>query len=73
MSRLNAAWHARHVMPKNPTEEQRIAWHVEHAKHCACRPIPPKLAAAMKARGLSVDMPPPAPDAPAKRARRRIR
>jgi hypothetical protein len=71
MSKLNAAWHARHVMPKNPTEEQRIAWHVEHARHCACRPMPPKLAAAMKARGLAVDA--PAPDAPAKPARRQAR
>jgi len=41
----NAAWHAKHRMPKNPTVEQRMKWHVTHAKHCGCRPIPPKLAA----------------------------
>ena len=40
---MNASWHRKHPMPKNPTVNQRIAWHVEHAKHCACRPIPPKL------------------------------
>lgn len=40
---LNAEWHRRNVMPKNATTEQRIAWHVEHAKYCGCRPIPPKL------------------------------
>ena len=40
---LNAEWHRRNVMPKNATTEQRIAWHVEHAKFCGCRPIPPKL------------------------------
>ena len=43
--RVNAAWHARHPMPPRPTLEQRIAWHLAHAKHCACRPIPPKLRA----------------------------
>jgi hypothetical protein len=45
---INAEWHKRHRMPKNPTVEQRIAWHVEHAKQCACRPIPPKLLEQMR-------------------------
>ena len=30
-------------MPKNPTPAQRLAWHREHAKHCACRPAPANL------------------------------
>jgi hypothetical protein len=30
-------------MPKNPTLEQRIEWHLEHQKNCKCRPIPEKL------------------------------
>jgi hypothetical protein len=37
-------------MPKNPTLEQRLVWHEAHAKHCACRAVPPKLQAAIKAR-----------------------
>lgn len=45
---MNGAWHLRHVMPKNPTLEQRIVWHIAHAKHCACRPIPPKLQAQIR-------------------------
>jgi hypothetical protein len=28
-------------MPKNATSDQRVVWHLEHAKHCQCRPIPP--------------------------------
>jgi hypothetical protein len=36
-------------MPPRPTLAQRIAWHVAHAKHCACRAIPPKLAAQIRA------------------------
>ncbi|HEY3355683.1 MAG TPA: hypothetical protein VGQ83_20695 [Polyangia bacterium] len=46
---INAEWHARHPMPKNPTLAQRIVWHQAHAKHCACRPIPAKLLALMEA------------------------
>jgi hypothetical protein len=51
-AKLNKAWHAKHQMPANATLEQRIRWHVAHRKHCACRPIPTKLAAAMKDRRL---------------------
>lgn len=40
---VNAEWHGAHPMPKNPTLEQRLEWHLEHQKHCACRPIPAKL------------------------------
>jgi hypothetical protein len=37
-------------MPKNPTFEQRIAWHTEHEKRCSCRPMPEKLRAEMERR-----------------------
>ncbi len=30
-------------MPKNPTEAERIKWHLEHAKNCGCRGIPKNL------------------------------
>jgi len=43
--RFNTQWHQRHPMPKNPTTEQRIAWHVAHEKNCGCRPMPAKLRA----------------------------
>ena len=47
---INAAWHKAHVMPKNASVEQRIKWHLAHAKHCACRPIPEKLQAEINKR-----------------------
>ena len=47
--RLNAAWHARHPMPKNATLVQRVRWHRNHARHCGCRPIPPPLVALVNA------------------------
>ena len=43
--RLNTQWHQRHPMPKNPSTQQRIAWHVAHEKNCGCRPMPAKLRA----------------------------
>jgi hypothetical protein len=52
--RLNREWHLKHKMPANPTLEQRLAWHVEHAKHCACRPLPEKLLEEARAKGLVV-------------------
>lgn len=38
--KMNKAWHEAHMMPKNPTLEERIAWHVEHARECGCREMP---------------------------------
>ena len=32
-------------MPRNVAPEQRLVWHVDHQRHCACRPIPARLAA----------------------------
>jgi hypothetical protein len=45
---INARWHKAHRMPKNATTAQRLRWHQQHAKHCACRPIPKKLLEEMK-------------------------
>jgi len=43
MNKINAVWHKKNRMPKNPTSEERIKWHISHAKNCSCRPIPEKL------------------------------
>jgi hypothetical protein len=47
---MNAEWHRQHRMPARATIDQRMAWHREHARHCACRPIPPKLLEQMGTR-----------------------
>jgi hypothetical protein len=49
---INKEWHVAHPMPKNPSVEQRIEWHVEHSKNCACRDIPPKLKVEIKKRNI---------------------
>ena len=38
--KINKEWHMKNKMPKNPTHEERMKWHIEHAKHCTCREIP---------------------------------
>jgi hypothetical protein len=50
ISKLNKEWHLVHPMPKNATMEERIAWHLEHSKHCACRTIPEKIKAEIQKR-----------------------
>ncbi len=45
MAKLNNDWHARNRMPANASLDERIA----HARACACRPMPAKIAAAIKA------------------------
>jgi len=51
-SKINKEWHEKNRMPKNPTFEQRVEWHLAHAKNCDCRPIAGKLAEEMRKRGI---------------------
>jgi hypothetical protein len=52
---MNAQWHQRHPMPARPSVDERIAWHLEHAEHCGCRKIPPKLARLIAQRRRATD------------------
>ncbi|MHB1133777.1 MAG: putative immunity protein [Chloroflexota bacterium] len=36
---INTEWHARHRLSDKPTVDQRVKWHIEHARHCACRSV----------------------------------
>lgn len=51
---INKEWHLANRMPKNPTLDQRIQWHIEHAKHCKCRPIDEKILEEIKKRGIKI-------------------
>jgi hypothetical protein len=52
--KLNATWHRSHPMPEHPTVDQRIAWHIDHARNCGCREIPAKLIAEMQKRNVAI-------------------
>lgn len=55
---INAKWHLKNKMPNPPagglTIDQRIEWHLEHAKNCACRPLGGKILEEIKKRGLKI-------------------
>ena len=55
MGMINAVWHEAHPMPARATLDQRVEWHVAHAKACGCRAITGKLRDQMIARGIDVD------------------
>ena len=50
---MNAPWHDAHPMPARATLDERVAWHVAHAKACRCRPMPATVAAELKRRGAA--------------------
>jgi hypothetical protein len=47
---INKEWHLAHRMPKNPTLDQRITWHLEHTKYCNCRKLSGKILEEIKKR-----------------------
>jgi hypothetical protein len=52
MARLNATWHQAHPLPRNATLDQRVRWHLAHARACACRAIPGSILAELRARRI---------------------
>jgi len=47
---INARWHEAHRLGTGASLEARIAWHVAHAKACACRPMPASIRKALASR-----------------------
>lgn len=45
---MNKVWHAKNPMPPRATLDQRIQWHKEHLKQCACREVPKSILSNMK-------------------------
>jgi hypothetical protein len=33
---MNVEWHSKHKLPEHPTIDQRVHWHIEHARNCPC-------------------------------------
>jgi hypothetical protein len=50
--KLNATWHKANRMPANASLDQRIAWHLAHAKACACRGLPASIIKELERRGI---------------------
>jgi hypothetical protein len=37
---FNRQWHDEHRLGKGASLDDRVRWHLEHARVCGCRPIP---------------------------------
>jgi hypothetical protein len=48
MGKINKEWHLKNKMPKNPSFEERMEWHIKHMENCSCREPTPKLKEEMK-------------------------
>ena len=48
---LNAKWHQANRMPPRASLDQRVTWHVAHAKACTCREMPASIVAELRRRG----------------------
>jgi len=62
---MNRAWHEAHPMPKHATLDERVAWHVEHARECACREMPASIQAELVRRVIEASQPTPSREPPA--------
>jgi hypothetical protein len=47
---MNKTWHRAHILRSGASMDERIKWHVAHAKACACREIPKSVREAIAAR-----------------------
>jgi hypothetical protein len=54
MAAPNSVWHKRHPMPSAATLDQRVRWHLAHAKACGCRAVPATVVAELKRRKIPV-------------------
>lgn len=48
--KINKEWHLANRMPKNPTLDERIKWHLAHVENCSCRPLSGKILEEIKRR-----------------------
>ena len=52
--KINKKWHELHPMPENPSLEERINWHIGHAKACKCREMPESIVKEIRKRKIKL-------------------
>jgi hypothetical protein len=50
---MNKEWHRANPMPTKATRDQRLQWHIEHARACGCRKPPADLAEKIERQALA--------------------
>ncbi|WP_109019345.1 hypothetical protein [Leptospira kobayashii] len=53
--KTNREWHEKHRMPKNPSMQERVSWHLLHSKNCNCREIPKSVANYIKENRINTN------------------
>lgn len=56
MGNINVEWHEKNKMPKKPTADDRIKWHLEHVNNCPCRGIPAGVIELIQKRGIKIPL-----------------
>ena len=51
--KINAEWHLKNRLPEDPTLDQRVKWHIEHARHCSCGSLDEEILDELKKRYLN--------------------
>ena len=51
---INREWHIAHRMPPKPNLDERVAWHLDHARHCSCRPPSGTVLDEFRRRGIAL-------------------
>ena len=54
MRMSNGLWHHKHPLSSRPSFDERIRWHLSHARACGCRAIPKHVADTLRERGIDV-------------------
>lgn len=49
----NVEWHSKNNLPENPTFDQRVRWHIDHARNCPCPPLDGEMLDEIKKRYMS--------------------
>lgn len=52
---LNREWHLAHVLGRNASLDDRVAWHSEHVQVCGCRDMPASIRAEIERRAQAAD------------------
>lgn len=63
-------WHLAHRLGSRASLDDRVAWHVEHARHCRCREMPEPIRQEIERRGLQPEAENRLPEGPSDGAAR---
>jgi hypothetical protein len=54
MRKVNGLWHHKHPLSSRPSFDERVRWHLFHARACGCRTVPKHVAITLRERGIEL-------------------